>query len=69
VDELIRQARRYKSRRDLMQMLERVARADVEIRSSPPDKGLVLERLVIDLAKIGSPARDASRSAGALPVR
>jgi len=53
VDELIRQARRYKTRRDLMQMVERTARADLEIRSSPPDKGLVLERLVIDLAKIG----------------
>lgn len=53
VDELIRQARRYKSRASLMQMIERVARADVEIRSSPPDKKLVLERLVIDLAKIG----------------
>jgi DNA polymerase-3 subunit delta len=53
VDELIRQARRYKSRRELMQMLERIAHADIEIRSSPPDKGMVLERLVIDLAKIG----------------
>ncbi len=57
VDELIRQARRYKSRRDLMQMLERIARADLEIRSSPPDKGLVLERMVIDLAKTGRPAQ------------
>ncbi|MGC1784256.1 MAG: DNA polymerase III subunit delta [Acidobacteriaceae bacterium] len=56
VDELIRQARRYKSRRDLMHMLERVARTDLEIRSSPPDKALVLERLVIDLAKTGKPA-------------
>ncbi len=55
VDELIRQARRYKSRRELMQMLERIARADLEIRSSPPDKTLVLERMVIDLAKTGKP--------------
>jgi len=69
VDELIRQARRYKSRRDLMQMLERIARADVEIRSSPPDKGMVLERMVIDLAKIGNPARDAGRVSGALSSR
>lgn len=53
VDELIRQARRYKSRSALMQMIERIARADVEIRSSPPDKKLVLERLVIDLSRIG----------------
>jgi hypothetical protein len=52
-----------------MQMLERIARADVEIRSSPPDKGLVLERMVIDLAKIGSSARDANRPPGALAAR
>ncbi len=60
VDELVRQARRYKSRRDFMQMLERIARADLEIRSSPPDKSLVLERMVIDLARIGKPAARAS---------
>ena len=63
VDELIKQARRYKSRGDLMRMLERVARADLEIRSSPPDKTLVLERMVIDLARTGRPAAvgDATR--------
>lgn len=54
VEELIRQARRYKGRRELMQALERVARADLEIRSSPPDKRLVLERMVMDLAGIGT---------------
>lgn len=61
VDDLIRQARRYKTRRDLMQMLARIARADLEIRSSPPDKTLVLERMVIDLARTGDPARAANR--------
>lgn len=60
VDELIRQARRYKSRRELMLMLERIARADLEIRSSPPDKTLVLERMVIDLAKVGKVATTTS---------
>ena len=59
VDELIRQARRYKTRREPMRMLERIARADLEIRSSPPDKALVLERLVIDLARIGRSAAPA----------
>jgi len=49
-DDLIRQARRYKSRRDLTRALRLVARADLELRSSPPDKRLVLERLVYDLA-------------------
>lgn len=62
VDELIRQARRYKTRQELMRMIERTARADVEIRSSPPDKGLVLERLVIDLAKIGRTTASQVRS-------
>ena len=49
-DDLIRQARRYKSRRDLTRALRLIARADLELRSSPPDKKLVLERLVLDLA-------------------
>jgi DNA polymerase-3 subunit delta len=49
-DDLIRQARRYKSRRELTRALRLIARADLELRSSPPDKRLVLERLVIDLA-------------------
>jgi DNA polymerase-3 subunit delta len=49
-DDLIRQARRYKSRRALTHALRLVARADLELRSSPPDKRLVLERLVYELA-------------------
>jgi DNA polymerase-3 subunit delta len=47
---LIKQARRYKSRRELRRALRLVARADLELRSSPPDKRLVLERLVYELA-------------------
>jgi len=49
-DDLIKQARRYKSRKELTRAIRLVARADVELRSSPPDKRLVLERLVYDLA-------------------
>jgi DNA polymerase-3 subunit delta len=49
-DDLIRQARRFKSRRDLTRALRLIARADLELRSSPPDKRLVLERLVYELA-------------------
>jgi DNA polymerase III subunit delta len=63
-DDLIRQARRYKSRRELTRALRLVARADVELRSSPPDKRLVLERLVYELAsepKPGSPAWSSSQ--------
>ena len=54
-DDLIRQARRYKSRRELTRALRLVARADVELRSSPPDKRLVLERLVYELASEPKP--------------
>jgi DNA polymerase-3 subunit delta len=49
-EDLIRQARRYKSRRELTRALRLVARADLELRSSPANKLLVLERLVLDLS-------------------
>jgi DNA polymerase-3 subunit delta len=55
-DDLIRQARRYKSRRDLTRALRLIARADMDLRSSPPDKRLVLERLVYELASEPKPA-------------
>jgi len=55
-DDLIRQARRYKSRRELTRALRLVARADLELRSSPPDKRLVLERLVYELASEPRPS-------------
>jgi DNA polymerase III subunit delta len=54
-DDLIRQARRYKSRRDLTRALRLIARADLELRSSPPDKRIVLERLIYDLASDPKP--------------
>jgi DNA polymerase III subunit delta len=54
-DDLIQQARRYKSRRELTRALRLIARADLELRSSPPDKRLVLERLVYDLASESKP--------------
>jgi DNA polymerase-3 subunit delta len=55
-DDLIRQARRFKSRRGLTRALRLIARADLELRSSPPDKRLVLERLVYELASEPKPA-------------
>lgn len=54
-DDLIRQARRYKGRRELTRALRLIARADLELRSSPPDKRLVLERLIYDLASEPKP--------------
>jgi DNA polymerase-3 subunit delta len=49
-DALIAQARRYRDRGELTQGLRWIAKADLELRSSPPDKRLVLERLVLRLA-------------------
>ncbi|HLJ79455.1 MAG TPA: DNA polymerase III subunit delta [Acidobacteriaceae bacterium] len=55
-EDVIRQARRYKSRRELTRALRLIARADLELRSQPPDKRLVLERLVLELASEPRPA-------------
>jgi DNA polymerase-3 subunit delta len=49
-DALIAQARRYRDRSELTRGLRLIAKADLELRSSPPDKRLVLERLVMRLA-------------------
>ena len=61
-EDLIRQARRYRSRRDLTRALRLIARADLELRSSPTSKRLVLERLILELATDPAtrPAFDAS---------
>ncbi len=61
-EDLIRQARRYKSKRELTRALRLIARADLELRSQPPDKKLVLERLVMDLASEPKPAQLAATS-------
>ncbi len=53
VDDVIRQARRYTRREDLLDAIRAVARADAAIRSNPVDKKLVLERLVLELATPG----------------
>jgi DNA polymerase-3 subunit delta len=55
-EDIIRQARRYKSRRELTQSLRLIARADLAIRSNPPSKRLVLEKLVLELASEAKPA-------------
>ncbi len=48
-DDIIRQARRYKSRRELTRAIRLVAKADLALRSNPVSKRLVLERLIMDL--------------------
>jgi DNA polymerase-3 subunit delta len=50
-DDIIRQARRYQSRRELTRALKLIARADMALRTNPPSKRLVLEQLVIQLAE------------------
>ncbi len=55
-EDLIKQARRYRSRRELTRAIRLVARADLELRSSPANKLLVLERLILDLSSEPKPA-------------
>jgi DNA polymerase-3 subunit delta len=48
-DDIIRQARRYKSKRELTRAIRLVAKTDLALRSNPPSKRLVLEKLILDL--------------------
>jgi DNA polymerase III subunit delta len=54
-DDIIKQARRYKSRRDLTRAIRLVAKADLALRSNPVSKRMVLERLVMDLTTEAKP--------------
>jgi DNA polymerase-3 subunit delta len=49
-EDVIRQSRRYKSRRELTRAIRIISRADAALRSNPPSKRLILENLVLDLA-------------------
>jgi DNA polymerase-3 subunit delta len=56
-DDIIRQARRYKSKRELTRAIRLVSKADLALRSNPPGKRLILEKLVLELAgepKVGA---------------
>lgn len=48
-DDIIRQARRYKSKRELTRAIRLIAKTDLALRSNPVSKRFVLERLVLDL--------------------
>ncbi|MEO8725880.1 MAG: DNA polymerase III subunit delta [Acidobacteriaceae bacterium] len=65
-DDVIRQARRYQSRRELTRAIRLVARADLDLRSNAPSKRLVLEKLVLDLT--AQPSIGASAIQERLPV-
>jgi DNA polymerase-3 subunit delta len=49
-EDVIRQARRYKSRREITQALRLIAKADLALRSNPPSKTLILENLILQLS-------------------
>jgi DNA polymerase III subunit delta len=65
-DDIIRQARRYKSKRELTRAIRLVAKADFAIRSNPVSKRLVLEKLVMDLT--AAPKLEMGWSQEELPV-
>ncbi len=48
-EDIIKQARRYKSKRELTRAIRLIAKTDLALRSNPPSKRLVLEKLVLDL--------------------
>ncbi len=48
-EDVIRQARRYNSRRELTRALRLISKADAALRTNPVSKRLVLENLILDL--------------------
>jgi DNA polymerase III subunit delta len=54
-DDIIKQARRYKSKRELTRAIRLVAKTDLALRSNPPSKRMVLEKLVMDLTSEPKP--------------
>jgi DNA polymerase-3 subunit delta len=54
-DDIIKQARRYKSKRDLTRAIRLVSKTDLALRSNPPSKRLVLEKLILDLTEEPKP--------------
>ena len=48
-EDIIKQARRYKSKRELTRAIRLVAKTDLALRSNPPSKRMMLEKLVLDL--------------------
>src|ERR1700730_18672048 len=54
-DDIIKQARRYKSKRELTRAIRLVAKTDLALRSNPPSKRMVLEKLILDLTAEAKP--------------
>lgn len=53
-ENVIKQARRYKSKRELTRAIRLIAKADLALRSNPPSKRMILEKLVLDLTSASS---------------
>jgi DNA polymerase III subunit delta len=49
-EDIIKQARRYKSRRELTRAIRLIGKADLALRSNAPSKRMILENLVLDLS-------------------
>jgi DNA polymerase-3 subunit delta len=54
-EDIIKQARRYKSKRELTRAIRLIAKTDLALRSNPASKRLVLEKLVLDLTSEPKP--------------
>jgi DNA polymerase III subunit delta len=67
-DDIIKQARRYKSKREITRAIRLIARADLALRSNPPSKRLILENLVLDLASAPMEATGPGWQQEELPV-
>src|SRR6266851_3824639 len=65
-DDIIRQARRYKSKRELTRAIRLVSKAVLALRSNPPSWRLILEKLVLDLT--AEPKPDVGWMQEELPV-
>ena len=49
-EDIIKQARRYKSRKELTRAIRQISKADLALRSNPTSKRMVLENLVLELS-------------------
>ena len=49
-EDIIKQARRYKSKRELTRGIRLIAKADLALRSNPVSRRMVMEKLVLDLS-------------------
>jgi DNA polymerase-3 subunit delta len=54
-EDIIKQARRYKSKRELTRAIRLIARTDLALRSNPPSRRLAMEKLVLDLTTEAKP--------------